>query len=133
MQAKNHSIARYAAIALMALLPVIASAVEYKNIYRGQQQYASHMMTVTAPEVSFQSTSSLAGSGSTLSSTPMLNEDGTATYEGETSSGAPRGPHRIAPPKPSGDPTPLGDVLIPLLLMAMAYATSILLRRRKTH
>ena len=103
MKVLNQTIVRYIVIAMLAVLPVWASAV-------------------ALPETTFQSTSSLAGSGSSLSSTPMLNEDGTATYQGDTSPVGTSGPRKIAPPKPTGDPTPLGDVLCPLLLLALAYA-----------
>lgn len=37
----------------------------------------------SAPVMAFQSTSTLHTSGSAYSTNPMLNDDGTATYEGE--------------------------------------------------
>ena len=91
--------------------------------------------TVVAPIATFQSTSTMQGSGSTYSSNPMLNAEGQATYTTQESSPAysPGGPRRsIITPGPGGIQQPLGDALIPLLLMVMAYATYLLLRRRKS-
>ena len=90
--------------------------------------------TVVAPIATFQSTSTMQGSGSTYSSNPMLNAEGQATYTTQESSPAysPGGLRRIITPGAGGTQQPLGDALIPLLLMVMAYATSVLLRRRKS-
>ena len=95
-----------------------------------------------APPMTFQSTSAMAGSGSAYCAQPMLNEDGTASYNsGSTPSGG--GPNRA---KMDGNPwgdqtivdhditdvdTPLGDAAIPLTLLALAYALYIVTRRRK--
>ena len=86
----------------------------------------------------FQSTSTMSGSGSSYSSNPSLNSDGTASYEGASYTPA------QAPGKPGGhlrrdgDPfggetigdvtnpnepgTPIGDVFWPLALLACVYA-----------
>ena len=76
--------------------------------------------------VQFQSTSTLQGSGSVLSSQPMLNADGTAYNPTEastpTKAGKPGQPKTVGPTTPTIDPSPLGDAVLPLLLMAMAYA-----------
>ena len=90
--------------------------------------------TVVAPIATFRSTSTMQGSGSTYSSNPMLNAEGQATYTTQESSPAysPGCPRRIITPGNSGIQQPIGDALIPLLLMVMAYATSVLLRRRKS-
>ena len=86
--------------------------------------------------IEFQSTSALQTSGSSYSSTPTLNEDGTVP--------SPSGPRRA--PKPinddsdwetrSGDigtgiSTPVGDAVWPLCLFALAYVGIVALRRRK--
>ena len=121
---------------LLAVLPIVASAVEYKNMYQptGYDRQRTTMLAET-PTAVFQSTSTLAGSGSAYSATPMLAEDGTAMYEG---AGAPRRtPATPGTPFTPGQGSeenqfPLGDALIPLLLMVMAYATYLLLRRRKS-
>ena len=86
--------------------------------------------------IAFRSTSMMAGSGSAYSSSPMLTENGLATY-----SGAPSGPRREGAGTP-GTPTtpgagekenqfPLGDALLPMMLMAILFAAFITLRRRK--
>lgn len=86
--------------------------------------------------IQFQSTSALQTSGSTYSSTPTLNEDGTVP--------SPSGPRRA--PKPINDDedwgeressigtgisTPVGDAVWPLCLFALAYVGIVALRRRK--
>ena len=88
--------------------------------------------TAPAPAATFRSTSTLQQSGSAYASSPMLGSDGTAAYGGySTQVKAPgSGMRRVAPPTPSGDPTPLGDALIPMLVMAIIYV--LLLHRRKT-
>ena len=85
------------------------------------------------PNVQFQSTSTLQGSGSTYSATPALNADGTAYNPAASASPAqaPSGPHRVAPATPDGAPTPVGDAVLPLMLMALAFGGVIYLRRRK--
>ena len=92
----------------------------------------------------FRSTSTMVGSGSNYSATPTINAGGTAnapTFGG----GGPR-----YAPKPinndddwdrradedgigRGISTPVGDAVLPLMLMAVAFAGVIYLRRRKTH
>ena len=85
------------------------------------------------PNTQFQSTSTLSGSGSTYSSTPMLGSDGTATYDdaSSTQAQAPGKPRKAGPPTPEGDPTPVGDAALPLLLFAVAYATYSVINRHK--
>ena len=77
----------------------------------------------SAPVMAFQSTSTLHTSGSAYSTNPMLNDDGTATYEGEDAFSATSlsGPRRVAPVTPDDDPTPLGDGMWALLIMTSAY------------
>ena len=71
-------------------------------------------------------------SGSKYASKPMLAMDGSATYAGAPVSA----PRRIGP-TPSGDidirdKVPVGDAILPMLLMAMAYAAYIY-RRKKSN
>ena len=81
------------------------------------------------PNAVFQSTSALQGSGSQYSANPMLNADGTASYDGVSAS-APSGPRHAKMdnnpnPDVGGDgntPTPLGDAVLPLVLLVLAYA-----------
>ena len=121
-------------IGLLAMMPIVASAVEYKTMYQpaGYDRQQTTMLA-EAPTAAFQSTSTLTGSGSAYTATPMLAEDGTATYDGAS------GPKRVlrAPGTPSTpgqgsneNQFPLGDGIIPLLIMLMAYATCIFLRRK---
>ena len=82
------------------------------------------------PNAVFQSTSALQGSGSQYSANPMLNADGTASYNGVSAS-APSGPRHakmegnIPNPDLGGDGNvepPIGDAVLPLLLLVLAYA-----------
>jgi hypothetical protein len=89
-------------------------------------------MSTTVPFASFQSTSTMTTSGSTYASQPTIGSDGVATMgETYTSSQPAGGPRKINTPGGGGIQQPIGDALIPLLLMVMAYATYLLLRRRR--
>ncbi len=88
----------------------------------------------------FQSTSTMQGVGSAYSSNPAsLNEDGQATYsDPESSLNAPRyinGPRRSKEDNvdvgEAEEGSPIGDAVLPLLLMSMAFAGVIYLRRRR--
>ena len=89
-------------------------------------------------KVQFQSTSTMQASGSTLASQPMLKEDGTAFNPAESSAPANVSGKRKSTGLP-GAPntegvqgnTPLGDALLPLSLMALAFAGVVYLRKRK--
>ena len=86
---------------------------------------------VQQPTNTFRSTSVMQGSGSAYSANPLLNADGTAAYQG--ASYAPKRPGQIRkdgnpfegggtlPSNPVEPGTPLGDGLIPLLLMALVF------------
>ena len=93
-------------------------------------------------QTQFQSTSTLQGSGSVYSANPSLNADGTAYNPAESSSPAqtPRagsGPRKSGffpdAPNTSGlqGNTPLGDAVLPLMLMALAYLGVRFFRARK--
>ena len=89
-------------------------------------------MSTTVPSASFQSTSTMTASGSSYSSQPTIGSDGVATMgETYTSSQLASGPRRIVTPGNSGIQQPIGDVLFPLLLFALAYGAWILTRRKK--
>ncbi len=87
-----------------------------------------------APSVAFQSTSTMQSSGSAYSTTPILNADGTAAYndgsEPSSSSGHPGKPKTVAPPTPEGDPTPIGDGVWVLMLLAAGYGAWMMRRIR---
>ena len=132
-------IGKVAVIGLLALMPIVVNAVEYKNMYR-PTRYDRHMtaMQAEAPSAVFRSTGTLAGSGSAYSANPVLGEDGTATLGGASSAPAkaPGGPRRIV--NPDGDDeddtengTPIGDALLPLLLLACAYLCTRVFRRNR--
>ena len=85
----------------------------------------------------FQSTSTMAGSGSVYTPNPTLNSDGTA-YDPSASS-APSAPRRAKMDEPSNPGTPgigeldqpVGDEMVPLLIISMLYVGYLLLRRRR--
>ena len=102
---------------------VIIMAAVFALPAMAQWSTGSTFSQAEAPAAAFRSTSSLTGSGSTYSSTPMFSADGTATYAAAAyeSEGVPSKPRKTGPPTPEGDPTPLGDAALPLLLMALLY------------
>lgn len=129
-------------IMMFAIAPMAMSAVEYNNSYQ-PSSVSNHQrgMQVAAPAATFQSTSTLVGSGSAYSATPMLGEDGTASYNGASYAPA-KGPRKatmdegddeatIVTPGQSGSQAPIGDAVLPLMLMAGAFAGVVYLRRRK--
>jgi len=88
----------------------------------------------------FRSTSTLTPSGSQYSAQPMLNADGTAYNPAAATT--PSGPRRakaetgddeieINTPGKTGSEAPIGDAVLPLTLMALAFGGVIYLRRRK--
>lgn len=123
---------RYILMVLMlALIGVQANAVEYPVYQPSGRQVAGPAFTpATAPHATFQSTSTMsAGSGSsTFCST--LNADGTVNEEaygvGRRNVGPRKTESNINNP---GDPDdnvdpgndPLGDAVLPLMLLACAY------------
>lgn len=108
-----------------------AMAVDYQvnTAFHGSQDYSSthaqhDAALATTPEVVFRSTSAMPSIGSTLSSAEGLDIG--------DDNPAPAGPKRVGPSKPPADPfdDPLGDAVIPLLLLAVGY--SIYLRRKNS-
>lgn len=77
------------------------------------------------PLAEFQSTSAMKGSGSAYSSNPMINADGTASYRGASYKPAQASGVRKGPVKTDGDKDgpafPIGDAVLPLMLMALGY------------
>lgn len=123
-------------IALLALGAMQASAVDYRNSYRGMQNsdYRAQTISVTAPAAMFQSTSAYASPE--WAENPMLNSDGTINEEAYMGAAdAPSGPRRVGgqsgTPGKEGDKQPLGDALIPLFLLAIAYGGWRFLRRKE--
>ena len=86
------------------------------------------------PKAQFQSTSVMQTSGSVYASQPAINADGTAYNPAEalqTTTQTPSGPRKIAPVTPEGNATPIGDAVLPLTLIALAFCGIIALRRRR--
>lgn len=132
MKGLNLIIGKIALIGLLAVLPIAISAVEFKNTYRPVEYDQQRARVYTeAPAAVFQTTSTLAGSGSAYSATPMLGEDGMATYDGAENAQAiaPSGPRKVGGQTIQG--TPIGDAVLPLMLLALAYAGYKVLARRK--
>lgn len=95
------------------------------------------------PNAAFQSTSTMKGSGSTYSANPTLNNDGTATYNGASSaSSGPRrskmetGTGQLEDETIGGDPNgpgnPIGDAVLPLLFMSLAFGMFVYFRRKRS-
>jgi len=85
----------------------------------------------------FQSTSTMAGSGSEYASDPTIGADGAASYSSAPQSNRGRtignlpGTEGELSDQQTYDPTPLGSALPALLLLAGAYTAVIALRRRQ--
>lgn len=114
-------------ICLLAFASVV-QAVEYKPFTNP---------AATLPSSQFQSTSVFAEQWSKDDIQPMLNADGSvnaAAYMGgqdNSSSGPRRVGGQSGTPGQGGDKQPLGDALIPLLLLALAYAGARIIRSRR--
>ena len=82
----------------------------------------------------WQSTSTMRGAGSAYSS--QVTAVGATSVEdmsSTTTMNQPTGPRRIGPTHGQDNPNPVGDAVLPLLLMAAACAGVIYLRKRKAH
>lgn len=82
----------------------------------------------------WQSTSTMRGAGSSLSS--QVTAVGATSVEdmsSTTTMNQPTGPRRIGPTHGQDNPNPVGDAVLPLLLMAAAAAGVIYLRKRNAH
>jgi len=112
-----------------------AVAVNYKNNYHGvyKQEYQVRSVSATAPTTTFQSTSAYSSQWNQDEQQSMLNADGTVNNEaymsalpGNSIRRAPGGGPGSSPGTPGGDldpnaQQPLGDALLPLMLLACAY------------
>ena len=87
--------------------------------------------TAQEPIAQFQSTSSMQYSGSMYASCPSLNADGIAAFNEASyeQSQQSSGPRKISPVTPEGNPTPVGDDELPLMLMA-ALTVCVIYRRQ---
>ncbi len=90
------------------------------------------------PKAQFQSTSTMTPSGSAYSATPTLNENGVATAPSAArTSGGPRKNMGLPTETPTPDASdqgnlPVGDAVLPLTLIALAFCGVIALRRRRS-
>ena len=114
-----------------------AYAVDYQNRYKGQNagvQSTAFQSTAMAPTAGFQSTSAYSGQWQGAGTTPMLNSDGTVNAEaygvgqsyapGVRRSGSGSGYNPGTPDddeEEEGEQQPIGDALLPLLVMAVAF------------
>ena len=91
------------------------------------------------PTMGFQSTSTMSGGTRSDAATPLVNGDGSVAIGAHF--GAPSGPRKAGTTGPGtpGDvpnpddqqvPTPIGDAVLPLLLLAITFAVSIYRRQR---
>jgi len=74
-------------------------------------------------------------SGSVYASQPAISEDGTAynpALTAQTTTQTPSGPRKIGVVTPEGDPTPVGDAVLPLMLCALALGMFVYFRRKQT-
>jgi hypothetical protein len=131
MNAMNNMLRNSLIVVLLALTGAMqATAVEYKNSYQqsaisGQQSVFGSQPSATAPRATFQSTSAYSEQWSEQA-TPLLNGDGSVNHEAYMSGSI--GPRRSGtnPGTPDdeedpGEQQPLGDALLPLMLLACAY------------
>ena len=137
-------------VMILAFLPALLSAaqvqaVDYKNSYKPTvaNSYPSVVSgQAVAPSASFQSTSAYSSQWAEESTTPMLNSDGTVNNEAY-GVGPKRRPGSIrrdpTAPNPGVDEKkddgnvddPLGDAVLPLMLLLCAYAGYKKVRARK--
>ena len=119
---------------LLVLSTTQAQAVDYKP-YTSTSCVNQRYDAAVTPTIGFSSTSAYATDDWTNPTTPMLNADGSVSAGAYMGEQVISGPHK-APGTPSGNlnpddqqtGVPLGDALLPLLLMAAAFC---LIRRKR--
>ena len=128
------------AAALIAL-PAMAQSFGSKRTIDNNQQAAPNF-TTTQP---FRSTSVMQISGSVYSANPILETNGTASYEGNGVNPWNRGLRKVDADNDGfdddtglpvtsgtgGNQQPLGDAVLPLMIMALAFCGVVYLRRKK--
>lgn len=117
--------------AALVALPTMAQSFGGKRSVENDQQAAQNYIT-TQP---FRSTSAMQGSGSVYSANPTVSADGSA-YSPISSDMPNRGIRKSTLPgepdeKDDKDNTPIGDAVLPLMLMALAYLGVRFFRARK--
>ena len=125
---------------LLCTMTMQAVAVDYKNQYKHSvvnHQYSDNGIEAAVPSTGFRSTSAYSGQWNQDAQQSMLNADGSMNTDAYMVSGPRRAPGDgpgSSPGTPGGtlDPNaqqPLGDGLLVLMLMAVAYM-GIRLRKR---
>jgi hypothetical protein len=119
---------------LLVLGTTQAQAVKYKP-YTGTSCVNQRYDAAVTPTIGFTSTSAYATDDWTNPTTPMLNADGSVSAGVYMAEQVVSGPHRIVNPDgededdtENGSTQPLGDAILPLLLMAAAFC---LIRRKR--
>ena len=127
-------------VGLLLIGAVETQAVEYRTTYKGsdraiqQTEYQVAASATTTPSAGFQSTSAMPVASMGAST---LNADGTVKAEAygigqeETPAKAPSGPRKVGGGQ-TLEGTPLGDTLLPLLLMSLAFGMFVYFRRKQT-
>ena len=124
-------------VIVISSLFLAVSFTAVAQIFGATQGGEQKAFGATAPSATFQSTSSMSGSGSEYSSNPTLNADGTAAYQGEANSSSKtnRQPRRAkkdeSNPEITDGDNPIGDAVLPLLLMALAFCGVVYYRRKR--
>lgn len=125
---------------VVSSLLLVISFTAMAQIFGATQAEEQPAFGVSAPSATFHSTSALPASGSEYAANPTLNADGSVAYEGASysPSKAPFHPGYIKRDGFDGenqdnppDPTPLGDVVWPLMMLLCAYAGYKKVRARK--
>lgn len=136
---RNMKTLRYLLIVIVVLSVVSVSAATFGTTYQRQRrgiQYAQ--LSTPMPTLAMSSTGSvMMQSGSTL---PMAAVSGT-TMANDNAPGGPRRAKRDVggggttdddeDPDEPGEPMPIGDAAVPMMLMAMLFAGVVYTRRKK--
>lgn len=116
----------YCVIAVAVLCTTSASAQWITNSDIG---FKAPFSKVETPSASFYSTSTMLSCNSVYASSPTISSNGIAGDD-TTENDLPKTPRKIIPPVPGGDPTPVGDAILPLMLLAAVYTLRV--RRTRT-
>lgn len=127
-------------VGLLLIGAVETQAVEYRTTYKGSDhaiQQTEHKVAnsaTTAPSASFQSTSAMpvASMGaSTLKADGTVNAEAYGIGQEETPAKTPSGPNK-AKQGWAIEGEPLGDALLPLLFMSLAFGMFVYFRRKRS-
>lgn len=129
-------------VGLLLIGAVETQAVEYRTTYKGSDhaiQQTEHKVAnsaTTAPSAGFQSTSAMpvASMGaSTLNADGTVNAEAYGIGQEETPAKAPSGPNKAKQGQGWAiEGEPLGDAVLPLLFMSLAFGMFIYFRRKQT-